>query len=374
MGADMLSHVRILDFTRILSGPYATALLADLGADVIKVESPQGDEYRRIGPFREGNSAVHLDEPETLDRARSRWKGSRDRARPADRSDVVVEELHPGVADKSASAPSAEARPGSSTAAFRLRPDGPGPGSRPTSGQARPLMQVTGDPQGPPTMVGEPVADLVAGLYASWAILAALVERQNTGKGRRIDVAMYDCLISFLPTAQCRLLFEGVEPRRVGNRHPLSTPFGAYRASDGHLVIAVLSNEQFAKLCGAIGRPDATLDPRFAGDEARTSHEPLVRALIEDWSAARPVKAAVEALSAAGIPAAAITGIGEALDSVQSKARELLAEIDDPKLGPVRVGQQPVRFAGVPRGSLAPAPALDQHGAEIRREIAKGKP
>lgn len=378
----MLSHVRILDFTRILSGPFATALLADLGADVVKVEAPQGDEYRRIGPFREGRSALFM----WMNRGKRSivldLKREGDLAVAlalADRSDVVVENFTPGVAD----------RLGIGAAALMARNPGLIHCSVSGFGQDGPwaekpaydivvqalsgMMQVTGDPGGPPTMVGEPIADLVAGLYASWAILAALVERQKTGRGRRIDVAMYDCLLSFLPTAQCRLLFEGVEPGRVGNRHPLSTPFGAYRAQDGHLVIAVLSNQQFEKLCRIIDRPDAARDPRFASDEERTRHEPLVRSMIADWSASLPVAVAVEALNSAGIPSAPIAGIGAALAGQQATVRELLADVVDPMAGPIRIGRQPVHFSGLARGSLEPAPALDQHGVELRNEIATAK-
>ncbi len=374
----MLSHIRILDFTRILSGPYATALLADLGADVIKVEAPQGDEYRRIGPFRDGRSALFM----WMNRGKRsmaldlKQRDDCDIARQLAREvDVVIENYTPGVADKlgiGAAALMADNPRLIYCSVSGFGQDGPW-ADRPAydivvqalSG----LMQVTGDPEGPPTLVGEPIADLVAGLYASWAILAALVEREKTGKGRRVDVAMFDSLLSFLPTAQCRRLFADVEPMRVGNRHPLSTPFGAYRASDGHLVIAVLSNAQFARLCGVLGSPELADDPRFGSDEERTKHEPMVRTMIENWGASRPMAEAIEALAAAGIPAAPIMGVGQAISSPQAVARGLLATIDDPNLGPIKLGQQPVRFAGLDRGGIGPAPELDQHGAEIRHQI-----
>jgi CoA:oxalate CoA-transferase len=365
-----------LDFTRILSGPFATVLLADLGANVIKVEAPQGDEYRRIGPFNDGQSALFM------------WMNRGKRSIALDlkdeidlkvalnlalEADVVVENFTPGVAERLG------------IGCQRLMSANPGLIYCSLSGfgqtgpwAARPaydivvqalsgLMQVTGEALGPPTMVGEPIADLTAGLYASWAILAALVDRQRTGTGRLVDVAMFDSLLSFLPTSQCRKLFAGIEPMRVGNRHPLSTPFGAYRAKDGHLVIAVLSNEQFQRLCHVMGAPDLAKDPRFASDESRTRHESDIRAIIEEWSSSRSVRAALDALSEAGVPAAPIQGVGQALASEQTQARALLAVAEDPRLGPIALGQQPIRFAGIDRGRTAPAPALNQHGAHIRQ-------
>jgi len=376
----MLSHVRILDFTRILSGPFATALLADLGADVIKIEAPQGDEYRRIGPFKDRQSALFMwmnrgKRSMTLD-----LKQEDDRAIAialARKSDVVVENFTPGIADKLGIG--AERLMGENSrlvycSVSGFGQDGPW-AKRPAydivvqalSG----MMQVTGDPKGPPMLVGEPIGDLVAGLYASWAILAALLDRERTGKGRKIDVAMFDCLLSFLPTAQCRLLFAGLEPFRVGNRHPLSTPFGTFRANDGHLVIAVLSNEQFAKLCGVVGSPQSASDPRFANDEVRTKHEPLVRALIEDWSANLSVAAAVDALSQAGVPAAPILGVGDALKGPQAAFRHLLADVDDPALGRIQLGQQPVKFDTGQDAGIGPAPTLNQHGGAIRHHLSE---
>ena len=302
MSADMLSHLRVLDFTRIMSGPYATALLADLGADVVKVEAREGDEYRRIGPFQNGQSSLFawmnrgkrsivLDLKIAEDRALA--------AKLAKGADIVIENFTPGVAERLGIGAKALMQENDRLIYCSISGFGQeGPWAKEPAYDIvvqalSGIMQLTGEPQGPPTMVGEPIADMLAGLYASWAILAALVERDRTGRGRHIDVAMFDCLLSFLPTAQCRKLFGGVEPSRVGNRHPLSTPFGAYRSQDGFVVIAVLANEQFSRLCAAIGSAHAASDPRFADDEARTRHEPAIRAMIEEWSTRRTVAAAI---------------------------------------------------------------------------------
>ncbi len=374
-----LSGIRVLDFTRVLAGPYCTAMLADLGADVIKVESPAGDDYRRIGPFVDGESALFL--------AVNRGKRSivLDVAQPDDlavalalasRSDVVVENFRPGVADKlgigwEALSAQHDALVYCSISGFGQT----GPLSR------RPaydiivqalsgIMTVTGQPDGPPTLVGESIGDVVAAVFASWSIMAALVERGRTGRGRRLDVAMLDAMIAMQPLVVARYLASGVAPARVGNRHPLSAPFGVFRASDRPFVLAVLNDKLFSALTGVIGAPQASLDPRFATDALRSANEPALRALIEQWSTRLTAAAAVDALSAAGVPAAHIENIAQALASEQAALRDPLQQMSHPLLGAIRTLEQPVRFAGASRGGLAAAPALGQHSAEIRAEVA----
>ena len=161
-------------------------------------------------------------------------------------------------------------------------------------------MAGTGEEGGAPLKTGESVADLIAGLFASWSIMAALVQRGRTGQGATLDVAMYDALFSMLTTSHALHFYAGQAPQRVGNRHPLSTPFGCFATSDGQVVIAVLSNRQFATLATLIGAPEAATDPRFASDESRTEHEPAVKALIEAWSSALTTEQAVAALAGAG--------------------------------------------------------------------------
>ena len=374
-----LSGLRILDFTRVLAGPYCTALLADLGADVIKVESPGGDDYRHIGPFVDGESALFL--------AVNRGKRSivLDLAQPDDlsialalarSSDVVVENFRPGVADKLGIGWDALSAQNASLVYASIS------GFGQTGAQStRPaydiivqalsgIMAVTGQPDGPPTLIGESIGDVVAAIFASWSIMAALVERGRTGRGRRLDVAMLDAMIALQPLVVARYLAAGVAPMRVGNRHPLSAPFGVFRASDASFVVAVLNDKLFAALTTVIGAPDAARDPRFATDTLRSANEPALRALIEQWSMRRTAADAVDALMAAGVPAAGIETIAQALDSRQAAARDPLQQMEHPVLGAIRTLEQPVRFAGASRGGVAAAPMLGQHSAEIRAEIA----
>lgn len=362
-----LDGLRILDLTRVLAGPFATAILADLGAEVIKLEPPQGDDYRHIGPFRDGESAlfaltnrgkksvvIDLKSPDGQALAR----------RIAGTCDVVVENFRPGVAERLG------------LGADRLRQGNPrlvvcsisGFGQSGPSAELPAYdivvqamsgwMDATGEEGGQPLKVGEALGDIAAGLYAVIAILSAVIGSARTGQGATLDVAMLDCLVAMLPTSHALHLYAGRSVERVGNRHPLSTPFGAFRTRDGHAIIAVLGARQFRALAGLIGAPGAAEDPRFASDEDRTAHEPALRALIEDWTATRPTAEIVAALSAAGIPAAPIQTLAEQLASPHAQARGLVTELPHCRLGQSPVVGQPVRFGTEKPLASQGAPAL----------------
>ena len=371
-----LRGLRVLDFTRVLSGPFTTSLLADLGAEVVKVEAPQGDEYRHIGPFRSGESALfqlvnrnklgvvlNLKEPISQELAR----------RLAAVADVVVENFRPGVAARlgidyaalSALNPrlvyasiSGFGQTGESRdrAAFDLV-------AQALSG----FMAMTGDPAGPPTRVGESIGDLAAGLFCSWAILAALYERQRTGRGRRLDVAMVDSLVALLPTAFAQWMFGASAPTRTGNRHPLSTPFGTYRTRDAHIVICVLNGVQFQNLASCIGQPELAKDPRFASDELRTRNERSLTLLIEGWLAVHTAASAVRELNDAGVPASTIEEPKSVFEGDYVMDRELLTQVRHPVLGAIPMMEQPVHFADHARGRQRPAPSLGADGALVLR-------
>lgn len=372
-----LAGVRILDFTRVLSGPYCTALLADLGAEVVKVESPQGDEYRHIGPFRDGESALF----QLVNRNKHgivldlKDASARDTARQlAQVADVVIENFRPGVADRLGIGYSALAAQNprlvyasisgfgqhgsmSELPAFDLI-------AQAMSG----LMALTGESSGPPMKVGESVGDLAAGLFCSWGILAALFERERTGIGRRIDVGMVDSLIALLPTALAQWMFGHGSPSRTGNRHPLSTPFGVFRASDGYVVICVLNSSQFRNLAVCIGMPSIAEDPRFANDELRTRNEPALTALIEAWLATHTVAEAVAILHGVGVPASRIEDAANVFGGTYVAERQLLTRVAHPALGEIPAMEQPVHFAGLPRGQQRAAPAL---GVETEAVLAR---
>lgn len=372
-----LEGLRILDLTRVLAGPFCTALLADLGAEVIKLEPPQGDDYRQIGPFLQGESALF-----TL---MNRGKQSivLDLKDPAAQAvarqialacDVVVENFRPGVASRLGLGPDLrEEKPALIHAAISgFGQSGPSahlPAYDLVAQAMSGLMAVTGEEGGGPLKVGESYGDLMAGLYASWAILAALYRRSTTGEGATIDVAMFDALFSLLPTAHAVQFYAGAEPRRVGNRHPLSTPFGCFACADGPVVIAVLGDRQWQALCALIGRGDLASDPALATDEGRTLQEPRIRAAIEGWTSARPAAEAAAALAGAGIPTAVVQSLAEAAASPHAQARGLVADLPHPVLGRAPTVGQPVRFDGAKPVAATSAPALGADGAEILHRL-----
>ncbi|HWL55170.1 MAG TPA: CoA transferase [Paracoccus sp. (in: a-proteobacteria)] len=373
-----LSGIKVLDLSRVLAGPYCTALLADLGAEIIKLEPPQGDDYRHIGPFKDGESALF-----TLN---NRGKKSLvlDLKNPADlelaqaiaaKVDVVVENFRPGVAERLGLG--AEALRAANPRLVYCSISGFGqqgpfrdlPAYDLVVQAMSGLMAGTGEEGGQPLKTGESIADLIAGLFASWSIMAALVGRNASGQGATLDVAMYDALFSMLTTSHALHLYAGLLPQRVGNRHPLSTPFGCFATQDGQVAIAVLSGKHFATLAALIGAPEAAGDPRFATDESRTTHEPEVKALIEAWSSQLTTEEAVAALAGAGLPAAPIWDIAEAAGNAHATARGLVTPLPHAVLGMAPTVGQPVRFDGEKPVSAVSSPALGGDRAAILREF-----
>lgn len=371
-----LQGLKVLDFSRVLAGPYCTALFADLGADIIKIEPPQGDDYRHVGPFLADHSSALFEVVNrgkrslVLDLAKS---GDRLIAQSlAQGADVLVENFRPGVATKL----------GIGFAELSLLNPRLVYASISGFGQTGPLaarpaydiivqamsgiMSVTGAPDGPPTLVGESIADVVSGLFGSWAVLAALIERGTTGLGRHVDVSMFDSMLALQPLVAARYLANGKPPQRVGNRHPLSAPFGAFRAADGEFVLAVLNDKLFHALATLIGHPEIARDPGFATDPLRLQNETRLRAIIESWSLTQSASDAVQKLIEAGVPAAPILNAAQAQATAIAIGRPSNQPVAHPHLGSMDVPEQPVRFGNARRGGVAPAPRLDEHGCAIR--------
>ncbi|MEX0814490.1 MAG: CoA transferase [Dongiaceae bacterium] len=377
-GRKILDGVRVLDFTRVLSGPYCTALIADLGADVVKVESPDGDDYRHIGPFVAGESALFA----TVNRGKRSivldLKAARSRRIAlalARRADIVVENFRPGVMAKlglgwpDLSAINPRLVYVSISGFGQTGPNTARPAYDIVVQAMSGLMSITGVPDGPPTMVGEAIGDVAAGLFAAWGCMVALFDRERTGEGRHVDVAMFDALLAMMPTPACRHLAAGEQPERVGNRHPLSAPFGVYRARDGYFTVAVLNEKLFAIFAEVVGRSELTGDPQFASDALRRANEPALAAAIEGWAGALSVAETVAALTSAGIPASPIASIAQAWASEQAEQRTLSSIVTHRTMGAVRLPEQPVHFGDSPRGGRRPAPSLNEHEAEILAEL-----
>lgn len=376
-----LDGVRVLDFTRVLAGPYCTAMMADLGADVIKVEAEHGDDYRHIGPFRDGESllfqAINRGKRSIALDLKSEHGIATVRALLRD-TDVLIENFRPGVMDKlglgyqtlheafphlvyvSVSG-FGQSGPNAKKAAYDIIVQA-------MSG----LMDATGEPEGTPTMVGEALGDVAGGLFAAWGTMVALYEREKTGCGRHVDVALFDALSSMMPLLACRTLMAEEEPTRTGNRHPLSAPFGTYPARDGHFAVAVLNDRLFATFCEVIGQPGLAGDPRFATDGLRRQNEPALAECIALWAQPRTVEQIVDALTSAGIPASPILSVAQAWASPQAKVRELASEVSHPVLGRLNVPEQPVHFSGVARGGRKAAPGLGADLSEILEQLKQG--
>lgn len=367
----LLTDVKVLDLSRVLAGPYCTALLGDLGADVVKVEGRHGDDARHLGPFRDDESVYfaqlnHGKRSITLD-----LKDPDDHAtllELARAADVVVENFRPGVTT----------RLGIDYATLRaVNPrlvytsisgfgqDGPlahAPAYDLVVQAMSGLMEGTGTAEGGPTRVGESVGDVIAGLHAAWGVTAALFERERTGAGRHVDVAMFDSLVSLQVTAMSILTATGALPGRVGNRHPVSAPFDTYPTKDGLVAIAVANHSVFGRFCTLVGRPEAADDPRFADDAARSAHRAEIEHLATSWSTRLTTEQAVGEAEEAGVPAAPIWDLAQALASEQAAHRGLVRHFDHPRWGRTPYLTQPLRFPDVPAGSTdattATSPAL----------------
>ncbi|MFD8568408.1 CaiB/BaiF CoA transferase family protein [Streptomyces sp. NPDC059639] len=375
--------LRVLDLSRVLAGPYCTSLLADLGADVVKVEPPAGDDARHLGPFRDGESVYFAQ----LNRGKRSivldLKNPDDHAlllRLAAQADVLVENYRPGVAERLGIDHAALAAVNPRLVYASISGFG-------QSGPMRSypaydlivqamsgLMAGTGTPDGPPTRVGESVGDLIAGLFASWAVGAALYDRERTGQGRHVDVAMLDSLVSLQVTAMSLLTATGSLPGRVGNRHPVSTPFDTYRTADGLLAVAVAGEGVFARFARLVGRPDLPADPRFHDDTARTRNRDEVRRITEEWSGGLTTEEALKLAQAEGVPAAPIQDLAQAIDSEQIQQRGLIGEFDHPVLGRTPYLRQPAHFGALGQGTVpdatapaptAPSPALGAHTDQV---------
>ncbi|HEX4428669.1 MAG TPA: CoA transferase [Frankiaceae bacterium] len=376
-GSGPLAGVLVVDLSRVLAGPFATMLMADLGARVIKVERPvRGDDSRTYGPFIGGDSLYFA----RVNRGKESI--SLDLRSAADlqvlhamlgQADVLVENFRPGVMDRLGLGYEAlaERYPGlvyasisgfGQTGPWRLRPayDSVVQG---TSG----LMSITGAPDGEPTKPGLPISDLSAGLYAFGAVLAALRGRDSasgSGRGSRIDIAMHDATVSLLEGAALAYLASGQAPPRIGNAHYAIAPFDTFRADDGPLVICAANDELFAALAATIARPDLVTNPLFVTNALRHDHREALKKEIESALVGRTAGDWLATLGAAGVPCGPVSSIAEALTSEQASARELVIDV-----GGLPMPGNPMKLAGYPDLHPEPAPALDEHGAKLRTEF-----
>ena len=388
--AGPLSHVRVLDLSRIMAGPWAGQVLADLGADVIKVERPgAGDDTRQWGPpFLKDNDGAPVDAGYFLCVNRGKRSFTVDLSRPegqdlvravAARSDILLENYKQGTLARYGLGYDdlRAANPGLIYCAITgFGQDGPR-AAQPAYDFAIQamcgLMSVTGErddlPGGGPQKVGVPIIDLMTGMYAAVAVLAALARRSETGEGDFIDLAMLDVGTALLSNQAMNHLLTGNTPRRGGNKHPNIQPQDAFACKDGQIVLAVGNDGQFVKLCQVLGEPGLATDERFATNPARVRNLPALTARLNGLFAPRPASEVVAALEAAGVPCGPINTVPEMFADPQVRHRAMLRQVPHPRAGTAPQVVSPMRFAANPLAFDDPPPMLGQHTADILREL-----
>ena len=381
-GRGPLADIVVLDMTRVLAGPFCTMLLSDLGARVIKIEPPGGDDARAYGPWVDGESAYFM----SLNRGKESL--ALDLRAPDDRAlferllaaaDVLVENFRPGAMARlgygwdslreshprliyAACSGFGQTGPLARRPAYDMVVQGMGG-----------IMSLTGHEDSPPTRVGTAIGDIAAGLFTAVGVNAALHERAHTGRGRFVDVAMLDCQIAILENAIARYTTTGESPPPSGARHPSIAPFECYECAGGHVVLAAGNEALFGKLCEALGREDLQADPRFAGNPKRMENVLALKAELERTLKTRDAAHWLAVLEAAGVPCGPLNDVAGAVAEPQVRARNMVVRIDDPKAGPVRVAGNPIKMSGhADPPTRGPIPELDGARAAIAAEFGVG--
>jgi CoA:oxalate CoA-transferase len=379
-----LAGLVVVDLTRVLAGPYCTLTLADLGARVIKVEMPEiGDDARHIGPFvddgdGERTSAYFFSINRNKESIALDLKRAGDQAvfeRLIAGADVLVENFTPGTMDRlgygwarlhqlhprlilASISGFGQTGPYRELPAYDMVVQAMGG-----------VLSLTGEEGAAPTRVGISIGDLAAGIFGTVGVQAAVIERQRTGLGKHVDIAMLDTQVALLENALARYQIDGKVPGPIGSRHPSITPFGVFKAQDGYLVLAAGNDRIFPTLCEVIGLPQAVADPRFSTNRDRCEHHAELKVLIEQALAARTVHDWLAHLKSSGIPTGPMNDVAGVMRDPQVRARGMLVAMPLPNGQALSVAGCPVRFAGDQPLPATPAPRLDQHREQLLREL-----
>jgi crotonobetainyl-CoA:carnitine CoA-transferase CaiB-like acyl-CoA transferase len=371
----------VLDLTRVLAGPFCSMILADMGAEVIKVEEPgKGDDTRSWPPVVGGESTYFM----SVNRGKLsltlnlKAEAGQDILRKLiARSDVLIENFRTGTMERLgfgyASVRKAnpklvycsisgfgESGPEASRAGYDLVVQA-------ESG----IMDITGFPDGPPVKVGTSIADLVAGMSAAHGITLALYARQKTKRGQKVEIAMLDAMAALL-TYQAGIYFgTGQRPARRGNAHPSIVPYEVFKAADAYLTLGVANNSLWERCCAALERPDLVRDPRFDTEPRRVEHRDALVPLLNEILGARTAGAWLERFEAAGVPAGRIKSVPEVCESEHLRARGMIVRLPHPAAGHVTVMGVPIRLHDTPGAAGAPPPLLGQHTAAVLRRVLR---
>jgi len=384
-----LTDLLVLDLSRVLAGPFCTMHLADMGAEILKVEQPGvGDDTRRFGPpFYKGASTYFLAVNRGKKSLTADLKNPDDLAlirRIALQADVLVENFRPGTLERLGLGWEELHRDNPRLVYASIAGYGAvvglddylkRPGYDLVAQGVGGIQALTGHPDGPPTRCGASIADLTAGLYAFQGILLALLARHRTGRGQRVDISMQDCqaaLLTYHATAQ---LLADVPGERLGNAHPSIAPYATFLTADGHINIGAANDAMFRRLCEALGSPELATDPRFVTNADRVTHRDALHDVLNTLTREHPRDALTALLSAHGVVAGPILGVEQVLQHPQVQARGMVLSQAHPTLGTVQSIANPIMLLDTPAGYELPPPELGQHSDELRaRFAAEGAP
>lgn len=372
-----LEDILVLDLTRVYAGPSATMVLADLGAEVIKIEKPDtGDDTRMFGPFKNGESLYYANVNRNKKGITLNLKKPEGKAiflEMVKKADLVVENYRPGVMDRLGlgydvlSGINERLIYGAVSGFGHTGPYSERPGYDIIAQAMGGIMSITGWPGNKPTRVGNALGDVLGGLSLTIGILAALHARTMTGKGQFVDIALLDSVISSLETGTQRYFASGELPPLMGNRYATAAPYDSFAAKDGDFVIGCASQKLFEKLCiKAMNMPELLIDERYATNELRTVNHAPLKESIERWSINYTVNEAVEIILGAGVPAGPIFDLKRITEDPHIvEARNMFPVVHHPVIGDMRVNGSPYKLSDTPPEIREPAPALGQHNAEV---------
>jgi len=370
-----LDGIRVIDFTRILAGPFAAMFLGDMGAEVIKIEEPgKGDDTRGWPPFVGGEATYFLSVNRSKKSVTLNMKAPESRdilTKLIAKADVVLENFRPGTMERlgvgytelralnprlvyCSISGFGESGPEASRPGYDLIVQG-------ESG----VMDITGFPDGPPVKVGNSIGDLVAGMSAAQGVTLALLARERTGRGQKVEIGMLDVMAALL-TYQAGLYWNGGgRPTRRGNQHPSIVPYEVFQAKDAYLTLGVANNSLWERTCRALGREDLTRDPRFDTEANRVGNRDALIPILNDVFAARTADEWLTRLEQAGVPAGRIKTVAEVCESPHLAARGMVVKLPHPKAGEIRAMGVPIRLWETPGAASVPPPLLGQHTEEI---------
>ncbi|MDR2507078.1 MAG: CoA transferase [Candidatus Accumulibacter sp.] len=374
-----LEGITVLDLSRVLAGPYCGMMLADNGANVIKVEPPDvGDDSRAFGPFVGKESAYFM----SLNRNKRSITLNFKRKEEIElfremvkKADIVLENYRPGTMEKfgigydelkkikpdlvyAACSGFGHSGPYMLKPAYDIIVQAMGG-----------VMSITGLEGGEPTRLGASLGDIIAGIFTAWGVMLALYHRQRTGEGQKVDVGMLDCQVAVLENAIARYVTSGQVPGPLGNRHPSITPFSAFTAKDGHIIVGAGNDRLWEKLCNELKCPELIADARFNTNGNRTSNVKELSEILNRIFITRTIDEWMQLLEAAGLPCAPINTVDKVVNDPQIKAREMIVEVKHPVAGNLKMPGVPVKLSATPGAVERPSPLLGEHTAEILKEL-----